>query len=437
MMVFVAVIVMILLYYSISKAKSSYDQIKMTTDAFIQNQIDSVNLKDATEYLSEQARCYVINGDIKYLENYLSEAEQNKNREKAIDALRPMMKDTTSYPHLRVAFNFSNKMNEVEHHAISLALLARGIGTEKYGDVISDSMVNNMEKEMTPEEQLELARTLLFEDKYQGYKESMVENIQICMDELSDDMKAEQVSSAKNMTDALMEQRYLILLSFLLIILMVLVVWFFVIKPLVTNIEHINNHEYLDDYGLEEMRTLASTFNSMLTDVEDNQKMLSFEANHDGLTGLYNRKCYNEMIDEYVKKKICLLIVDVDDFKNINDTYGHDTGDIALKKVSSILTESFRREDMVFRLGGDEMAIVMMGVSSEQKELIAAKTAAIKNRLAQGDDVLPPISISVGAAFADGDIDAEKLYKCADMALYEAKKGEKGKLIFYDDTKGE
>ena len=121
------------------------------------------------------------------------------------------------------------------------------------------------------------------------------------------------------------------------------------------------------------------------------------------------------------KRDFALVIVDVDNFKNINDTCGHAAGDSVLKRVSRLLVEGFRSIDRVYRIGGDEFAVVMMDVTSKHAYTIGKKISAINKQLATRDGDAPAVSLSVGAAFMDRENPGESLFKDADLALYYVK----------------
>ena len=92
-----------------------------------------------------------------------------------------------------------------------------------------------------------------------------------------------------------------------------------------------------------------------------------------------------------------------------------------------------RSEDLVFRLGGDEFTIVLQGAGKDSIDVIEKKMEKIRDDLLARDDRIPEIRISLGATFSSGELDAERVYKEADLALYKAKE-EKNKLVFYEDV---
>lgn len=148
------------------------------------------------------------------------------------------------------------------------------------------------------------------------------------------------------------------------------------------------------------------------------------KAETDELTGLLNRAGYDRLLTELDLRGTTLLLVDTDKFKGINDTFGHETGDQVLKKISKSLLGNFRHNDYVCRIGGDEFAVLMLdvGAGTLTDEKISEKIRFINRDLAGTiDDSLPAVSVSVGVARgADADNWTE-LFKKADAALYRVK----------------
>ena len=126
-------------------------------------------------------------------------------------------------------------------------------------------------------------------------------------------------------------------------------------------------------------------------------------ACHDDLTGIYNREGFSKMISCYKgldKKNIAFVFIDVDKFKSINDTYGHQVGDKILQKISYELAMNSRSDDILMRYGGDEFAMILMGCTRKEEDMINKKIININNALTSFSDDLPSVTISAGCAFS-------------------------------------
>lgn len=163
------------------------------------------------------------------------------------------------------------------------------------------------------------------------------------------------------------------------------------------------------------------------------EKLMKYEAEHDALTGVLNRGGFDQILNSSIKEKrdFALILIDIDEFKDVNDNYGHAVGDIVLKKISKMLGEQFRSLDYICRIGGDEFAVIMMGVRKDFGTKIINKIDEINELLSSHTNDIPLVSLSVGTAFMDKDSSSDSLFKDADNALYYVKKhGKKGCHIY-------
>lgn len=170
---------------------------------------------------------------------------------------------------------------------------------------------------------------------------------------------------------------------------------------------------------------------------------IEYAAHHDTLTGLGNRTLFNAKLDEAVNKAettgTCadLLLLDLDKFKPVNDTYGHDAGDELLKMVADRLRDCVRSSDLIARLGGDEFGIILGGTGPTND-----RTAEIAERIVRKlqapfpvFDHLITIGVSVGISPITGDLrDPSAIIKRADLALYAVKHSGRNAYRFYEEA---
>ncbi len=185
---------------------------------------------------------------------------------------------------------------------------------------------------------------------------------------------------------------------------------------------------------------------SDISDLKEVQNQLAHSALHDTLTDLPNRSLFNERLNQaflrFKRKatdKFSVLFVDLDKFKEINDTYGHAAGDKILTEVTKILKKCTREVDTVARLGGDEFVILLEQTGSEKEAQTYVdrlyEEAQVPIHLA-GSDV--KVGLSIGAAVVnDHHVIHDALLKEADVALYQAKERGRNRAVFYADDMGE
>ena len=158
-------------------------------------------------------------------------------------------------------------------------------------------------------------------------------------------------------------------------------------------------------------------------------------ASRDSLTGLYNRSAFEETVSAYIRgaeHEPCgmLMLMDIDNFKNINDQKGHLEGDQALKETARILGTTFRQEDVIGRWGGDEFLIFIKG--HIQREILERRLQCLLDALRNADGTM--LSSSIGVTFVQQDgYDYNRSLKQADIALYRSKKTGKNRYCFYED----
>ncbi len=165
------------------------------------------------------------------------------------------------------------------------------------------------------------------------------------------------------------------------------------------------------------------------------------DALHDQLTGLGNHRAFHEELDRQVElalteaTPIALLLIDLDEFKQMNDTRGHGAGDAVLRGFGRLLTATLRRSDRAYRVGGDEFAVLMPATDLEGARMMGRRLLAQALQPSMQHEEMTPVSFSGGIScipeLADG---RTRLYAQADSALYAAKRGGRTDVVAYDSS---
>ncbi|OOZ42281.1 hypothetical protein BOW53_00090 [Solemya pervernicosa gill symbiont] len=182
-----------------------------------------------------------------------------------------------------------------------------------------------------------------------------------------------------------------------------------------------------------ETQSLVDAFSEMRRQVNSRQTELEHQALHDSLTSLPNRALINDRLEQAVKStrrsggSFALIMMDLDRFKEINDTLGHQAGDEVLCQISKRLNKTLRDSDTVARLGGDEFAILLPTADGEQATHIADKITTMMEQPLQIKEHKLYVGGSLGIAlFPDHANDSESLLQRADVAMYLAKRSNSG-----------
>jgi len=200
----------------------------------------------------------------------------------------------------------------------------------------------------------------------------------------------------------------------------------------------------ISEYNEKDLSTLerfithfSDTIGILLANIRLREE-LRLQAILDPLTGLYNRRLLDETFNRYIeiaKRKalsLAILMIDIDKFKDFNDQYGHEAGDIVLQKVSAFLQKNIREYNIACRFGGEEFLIVLLDISPQD---VLTRAESIREGIEQihiihHDQILPKITVSIGISmYPENGQEVKQLIEIADKALYQAKKEGRNKVV--------
>lgn len=412
-----------------------FNLVQNSIDKYLTCQNSSQTIKDSASYLTEQARLFVITHNTRYAESYLNETNVVRKREKAVQELaRVCDSDDFAFQRLRIAQTQSENLVSVENYAIRLVYESLK-NQQEIPESIKSVNLRDVDKNLSPEELQQLAMNTLFSDGYLIYKQRVDENCNLSVESIEEEISDELKINSNLLGDNLKSLKILLILLFIVVAAIFVSFNFLVLHVLKKFIKAMQKDERLPYEGSSELRFFADTYNSIYEIKAQNEKKLLFNAEYDALTGILNRRAFEQVCEKCQKEKdkIALLLIDMDNFKNINDTYGHSGGDTALKELAKHLTETFRRSDYICRIGGDEFAVILCGIKANANEAIIRKINNINLLLSEIESGIRHVSISAGAALSDEGYSKE-LYEKADKALYYTKEhGRAGCKIYGKD----
>ncbi len=420
LMILTAILALVLLYASTLSFRSLRDA-RATVENYIYHQRSAYELQIASDYLTEQVRCFVVTGDVSYVDHYFEEANVTKRRDKAIDAIAAELSDTDVYRNLQDAMVSSVELMDLEYYAMRLAVEAYGYDLEDFPEEIRSVELNPVYETMHREAKASAARSMVFGSTYRKQKDAINGSVTKCLDALVDTTGGSMARASNEMQRLLTVERILIIALLVVVVTIVALAFFLVIKPLLRAVDHIREDRPLPENGAYEYRFLARIYNQITKSNRESQEMLAYEATHDQLTDLYNRKGFESLRSSVRSSSAALILFDVDKFKTVNDTYGHETGDRVLIHVAKTVRANFRSSDYICRIGGDEFAVIMTDTNRDYADQIKAKIAHINEIFASPEDDLPKVSISAGVYFCGAPLNSQSAYKAADAALYKVK----------------
>lgn len=415
--------------YSTMRLASSFTRVTNATEEHLELEEAALELMEASDYLTERVQRFTVDGNRRFMDEYFSEAFESNRREKALAKMEKDPLAGKALEQLRSAMNNSVHLMNQEYYAMRLVCEAKGY--TDYPEQLRDVVLTPEDQQLSASDKMRRATETVLNDSYYEQKERIRSDMQRSLGEV------ERLTREVDSAELIGLQREVVSVR-VIAVLMVLAILFLAwltarlgINPVLLAVDRIKEDDPIPEVGANEFRYLAREYNKMYEAYRSSIERLNFKACHDELTGVYNRSGYQLLLSSIDLSSTCMLLFDVDDFKSVNDTYGHETGDKALVRLADALKASFRAEDLVCRLGGDEFVVFMVHAADLPHGLVSAKIEQINARLKMADDGVPLFSVSVGVALGSEAKDAEELFDHADAAMYVSKRNGKGTHTFY------
>ena len=414
-----------------------FHAVEEAIDKFIVCEHSSELIKESSNYLTDQARLFIVTHKTDYALAYLEEINSTKRQQKAIEDLEKVCSEKDlALQRLKIALEQGQSLINMELYAIRLAYKVMGTSEENLPAQIKSILIRNIDSKISNEELNDTAVNNLFGEGYLIYKTRINENCRLTIAAIEQQIKDELNLNRNELGTNIRRLRILFLILLIVNVAIFIAFAYLVILPLERFKTSIANDEKLNVMGSLECKHLAESYNEIYELKAQNEKSLLRKAEYDALTGILNRRAFDQVCHASAEKQqpIALLLIDMDNFKYINDNYGHAGGDTALQELARILTETFRTDDYVARIGGDEFAAILPNCAKSAANIIKQKILSVNEKLVNIKDGIKPVSVSVGVAFNATGF-SEDLFKNADRALYIVKeKGKRGCEIFDDET---
>lgn len=429
-LVVVSVIISAVMILSTFRLTTNFISVTDASHEHIELEKASYELMDASDYLTEQVQRFAVSGERSFMDAYFSETFESKRREQAVARIKVDANATAALEKLQKAMDESVHLMDQEYYAMRLVVEAKGYAD--YPEVLDSVELVPQDAALSSDEKLKRATEIVFADDYYTLKDQIRGNVKACQKEiekLTNSIDAEELSALQRELDFV---RFIILMLIITILFMVWLTSHLGINPVLKAVDQIKADSPIPEVGANEFRYLAQAYNKMYSVYKHSIARLNFKASHDELTGAYNRAGYDLLLSSIDLESTYMLLLDVDNFKNVNDTYGHETGDKVLIKLVRVLRGSFRSDDHICRIGGDEFVVFMVHSTRKQQDLIAKKIEQINKELLFPEDGLPSVSLSVGIVHGTQVDNTTALFECSDLAMYESKKRGRHTYTFYE-----
>ena len=433
-MILVACVLYAMLLYATAQMTTRYNDFIKYNEEYISCHEAAVNMNTASDYLTDQVRLFTQNMNLKHMQLYFQEAKETKRREKAVEGLKKFSPSDDELQALEAARGSSMDLMEREYYAMKLIVVANNYDESQVPAEVRNVQLLAADKALSSQAKIAHARELVYDRGYMDAKALIKSHTDHFVNSLMRHTAHQQRTSMEALEKSLFNQRILISLLFVMNIITFLVITILIVRPLSVYMKCIRDKMRLETTGAYEFKYFAMTYNDIYELNEANQAMLMHKANHDPLTGIMNRGAFESLKDLLKQSTVpmALILVDIDRFKGINDTYGHEVGDKVLMKVGHLLQSFFRSDDYPARIGGDEFVVILNDFSDENRKIIAHKLALIAKELEDTSDGLPLVTLSVGVALSKRGY-SDGLFNQADKALYAVKEAGRNGMKFYDE----
>lgn len=428
--IFAATVLVVLALVTIRQVLDAHGQLEDAHAQYDTCLAATQDLLVASDYLTAQACTYVVTHDERYLDDYIEELGESDRRGKDLEVLREHAEGTEAFQELQAALSLSDDLSKTELYAMRLSADAAGVS--ELPPELEEVQVLPADAKVSPDEAAKRAQDLVLGDAHGRHKDRISSCVDACAASLMEEFGLREESAEQGFSDALGRLNLIVVLLLGIVVLVIVASALLVLWPISAYATQIDQGLELKLRGAHELRRLAVSYNAMYRESHLRTEQLKHAAEHDSLTGALNRRSFDQLLAANTQD-VALIIVDVDLFKEINDSHGHEAGDKTLRKVAHAIARSFRSTDFVCRIGGDEFAVILTDIGPAQRDVIARKLGQIASELRDGSDGVPEVTLSFGVAFGSDPHDAQELSRSADQALYLVKEHGRDGYAFYGE----
>ena len=420
LLIFIGMVIALFMVFSMYQTSNSFNQIVSVTETYLSAQQTAGMLNNISVDMAEQCTAFIHSGTPDLTYAYAGQLNAIDGQIEANAAYADAGESEDEFL-VKALAAFRTKI-ATETRAMRLMADTLPMGLEAFPPLIQQTELSEEDRALSPEEKKKTALGLISSEEYLALGTTISDAVDDSHRVASEKGKNRAMQTAAQVEKVMRRQKILVFLFVLIAMEALFMNRALIISPIQRSVENLDKREPLPVVGSYEVRHLANVYNEVLKDNAKKTAALSHAATHDFLTGLKNRSEFDRLYKESKEEKVGIMIADVDRFKQFNDEFGHEVGDRVIKVVADKLTEHFRPEDHVCRIGGDEFCVIMPGIGQEQAGAVTDIIRKINHELQGTGTGLPPITISAGFAFWDRPNPGESLFRDADDTLLSVKK---------------
>lgn len=426
----------ICLLYTTVEVSQNYDGVMQTTEEYVHWSENALKVHEASEYLTEQVRLFAQTGERAYMENYFLETYITQRRTKVLQEIEDYYddSDTELLQELERAIYESQRLTEREYYAMKLICIGMGLSTQYIPPEIREAAFKMGDTSLSPEEQRQKGKDLLYDTEYQKAKKSIYAHLNTFVAQILEETGEKRENGILNFLGAINMQRMFIGTLVLLGVIMLLVVRKMITEPLLRFIKRIRERAMLDIVGVEELQVLAREYNELYAALAAEATDFQYRPENDPLTCVMHQDTYREIAEALQEndEPMALVIFRMDHFAALVEKYDDYTIDWMIRKAAALLAEQAELKDHVFRTDRAEFAAIFMDVDRKKQTDVEVLFQKINADALHPDDSLPAFSLSAGAAFSERGWQKALSGKAREALLQAHKRGEV-EICFYEE----
>lgn len=419
MSAFVIIMCGIMLYSNILLS-GQFNALVVSDQEYKQCQYKAKQMQESVNTLDNCLQQLVQSGNVTYIQNYVAEVESQRreNLVKDIDT-------TTEEKYLKKAADASIALKNTDYHIIKLVVKGKDITDSVVPKEIRQMALSTQEQSMKSEQLIALARSILYSNDYQNKKTRINSDINEYLNRVLNRENAKLEANENDLKMGIVRQQAFCIVLIVGMVFIAFMLYKLVITVLRHYVRQIISTKTLKPEGVYELRYLADAYNEKFEKIEQKEQTLIRRADYDSLTNIYNRGAFEGLVNDKLKEindnTSAFVLLDVDNFKVINDTFGHEMGDKILSLISFTLQESFGEHDILGRIGGDEFGVFIPSIPEEDLSYVKEKVENINRQMSSPNASFPAITFSVGISLNFQGDTFKDAYGRADDALFYVK----------------